>query len=352
MFCVLKRFFSNHIFEKVSYFLKADKITRKIENIVDIRNSFNKLQSKKEDLESIVSLKNESDPKNAIYNEILNEEQQIIDEIDKYEDDLINILFYKLNKQAIDDGAVLEIRAGTGGDDATVFANDLLNMYKKYSEYRKWEFIIAKGNKNEYNGIKEAIVLINGYDVLSWLNMEAGVHRVQRVPFNSKSIHTSTATVAILPQSSQDPGFEINNKDLKVETMRSSGPGGQHVNKTESAIRITHLPSNISVHIDESRSQIKNRKIAMAILKSKLISMEMDRHVNKELSTRRTQIGSAERHEKIRTYHFIQERLTDHRLDNTYNTDLVLNNPTYFQQLLKELRIKSLIDQLETISNS
>jgi peptide chain release factor 1 len=226
---------------------------------------------------------------------------------------------YLVPKDPLDDNNVfLEIRAGTGGDEAAIFAGDLFRMYSRYAETRGWQIEVLSASEGEHGGFKEIISRVQGFGAYSRLKFESGAHRVQRVPETEAQgrIHTSAATVAVLPEV-EETQIEINPADLKIDTYRSSGAGGQHVNKTESAIRITHLPSGVVVECQEERSQHKNRARAMALLASRLLDASRSRQQNERAAERRKLVGSGDRSERIRTYNFPQGRVTDHRINLT-----------------------------------
>ena len=222
---------------------------------------------------------------------------------------------------------IIEIRAGAGGDEAALFANDLLRMYLRYAERKKWNMEIINKNEIGLGGVKEAIASINGKDIYSFMKFESGVHRVQRVPATETSgrVHTSTATVAILPEA-DDIEIEINEKDLRIDTYRASGAGGQHVNKTDSAVRITHIPTGIVVQNQDGKSQHQNRQRAMRVLNAKLFEEKEKKKQEDMSNTRKLLVGGGDRSEKIRTYNYPQGRVTDHRINLTlHKLDYILD---------------------------
>ena len=213
----------------------------------------------------------------------------------------------------------LEIRAGTGGDEAAIFAGDLARMYQRYAEKKGWQTEAISESPGEHGGYKEIILRVSGQDVYSQLKFESGAHRVQRVPETESQgrIHTSACTVAVMPEADEVDAVTINPADLRIDTFRASGAGGQHINKTESAIRLTHLPSGVVVECQDERSQHKNRARAMSLLQSRLLAAEQEKHQSEQAANRKLQVGSGDRSERIRTYNYPQGRVTDHRINLT-----------------------------------
>jgi peptide chain release factor 1 len=245
-----------------------------------------------------------------------------------------------LPKDTADDRSViLEVRAGTGGDEAALFAADLFRMYSRYAEAHRWSVEIVDLSENDLGGYREIVAAIRGEGVFARLKYESGVHRVQRVPATEASgrIHTSAATVAVLPEA-EEVDLEIKPEDLRIDTMRASGAGGQHVNKTESAVRITHLPTGIVV-VSAEKSQHQNRRLAMDVLRSRIFEMEREKVARERADQRRDQVGSGDRSQRIRTYNFPQGRVTDHRINLTLHK---------LDQLLEGVALDELIDALVT----
>ncbi len=265
-------------------------------------------------------------------------------------EDALNLLL--IPKDPRDDGNLfLEIRAGTGGDEAAIFAGDLLRMYLRHAEQRRWHVEVLSANDGEHGGYKEVIARVEGHGAYSRLKYESGTHRVQRVPETEAQgrIHTSAATVAILPELDDVDDIEIKDADLRVDTFRSSGAGGQHVNKTDSAIRITHLPSGLVVECQDERSQHKNRARAMSLLKARLLDDERSKQSAAQAESRRLQVGSGDRSQRIRTYNFPQGRITDHRINLTlYRLPEVMQGD--LDELVDALTREDQADQLQQLT--
>ena len=236
---------------------------------------------------------------------------------------------------------IMEIRAGTGGDEAALFAADLFRMYTHYAETKRWKLEVMSSNETGLGGIKEIVVSISGKDVYGSLRYESGVHRVQRVPETASGgrIHTSAVTVAVLPEA-EETDIEIRQEDLKIDVMRAGGPGGQCVNTTDSAVRITHIPTGIVVIQQDEKSQIKNKAKALRVLRARLYDMEEAKKQKERAEARKSQVGSGDRSERIRTYNFPQNRLTDHRINLTlYKLEQVMNGD--LEEVIEALKIAS-----------
>ncbi len=242
---------------------------------------------------------------------------------------------------------IMEIRAGTGGDEAALFAADIFRMYTHYAEKKHWKMEIMSQNETGIGGLKEIVVSISGKDVYGSMRYESGVHRVQRVPETESGgrIHTSAITVAVLPEA-EETDIEINEKDLKIDVMRAGGPGGQCVNTTDSAVRITHLPTGLVVIQQDEKSQIKNKAKALRVLRARLYEMEEAKKQKERADNRKSQVGSGDRSERIRTYNFPQNRCTDHRINLTsYNLDRVLDGE--LDEFIEALKLKAGEDALK-----
>jgi len=299
-------------------FVKNSREYANLQPVVDAAEAYNAALKEYADLEALMS-----DPD---MKDIATEEYYKLKEKLPALEEALHLTL--IPKDSADEGnAILEIRAGTGGDEAALFAADLLRMYRAYAAIRGWRFDIMDVTESDLGGIKEAIISVEGAGVFSKLKFESGVHRVQRVPATETQgrVHTSAATVAVLPEA-QEADVDIRAEDLKVDTFRASGSGGQHVNRTDSAIRITHLPTGTVVAVQEEKSQHKNRAKAMAVLKSRILAAQREKLDSERAADRKSQVGSGDRSERIRTYNFPQGRVTDHRVDLTlHGIDRVMN---------------------------
>ena len=317
-------------------FVKKSKEYSKIGEVINEARGYIKSQKEKEELSKIID---EKDGDKEMIILASKELEDLLQKKEKYEKIL---KIYLLPKDEADGkNAILEIRAGTGGLEATLFVADLYKMYEKVCGIKKWILEIINISKSEAGGFKEVILLIKGTDIYSFLKYESGVHRVQRVPETETQgrVHTSAATVAVLPEA-EEVDIKINEKDLRVDVFRSGGPGGQSVNTTDSAVRITHLPTGTVASQQDEKSQHKNRAKAMKVLRSRVYEAEREKKDKERSRDRKNQIGSGDRSERIRTYNFPQGRITDHRINLTLHRLEEFLNGDAFEELSQSLRMQ------------
>ncbi len=317
-------------------FVKKSKEYSSIGEVINAARGYISFEKEKKELEKILEDK-ESDEEMKKLAE--NELEELLKNKNIYEKKL---KIYLLPKDEADGkNAILEIRAGTGGLEATLFVSDLYKMYEKVCGNKKWSVEIINISKSEAGGFKEVILLVKGTDIYSFLKFESGVHRVQRVPETETQgrVHTSAATVAVLPEA-EEVDVKINEKDLRIDVFRSGGPGGQSVNTTDSAVRITHLPTGIVVSQQDEKSQHKNRAKAMKVLRSRVYDAEREKKDKERSKERKNQIGSGDRSERIRTYNFPQGRVTDHRINLTIHKLQEFLSGDAFEELSQNLRMQ------------
>ncbi len=292
---------------------KFRKLSVEYSQLEPVVKTFSKYKQLEEDLEMAEELLSDPEMKEMAQEEIKEVKPKLAD----LELELQKLL---LPKDPNDDSNVyLEVRAGTGGDEASIFAGDLFRMYSRYAEMQGWRVEIVNANEGEHGGYKEIVAKIIGTGVYSMLKFESGAHRVQRVPETESQgrVHTSAATVAIMPEVADVEKIEINMNDVRVDTFRASGAGGQHVNKTDSAVRLTHIPTGTVVECQEGRSQHKNKAQALSLLQSRIMQAEIEKQAAEQSEERRNLVGSGDRSERIRTYNYPQGRVTDHRINLT-----------------------------------
>lgn len=327
-------------------FAKKSKEYSKLGSIIITARKYLNFESEKQDLVNIVQDKTNDQ-------EMINLAQQDLNELiknkEKYENDLKVFLLPKDDDD--DKNAIVEIRAGTGGLEASLFCADLFKMYEKVCSKKKWQLEIINISKSDADGFKEVIFSVSGNDIYSYLKYESGVHRVQRIPETETQgrVHTSAATVAVLPEA-EEVDVEIKESDLRIDVFRAGGPGGQSVNTTDSAVRITHIPSGVVVSQQDEKSQHKNKAKALKILRSRVYEAEKRKKDQERSSNRRNQIGTGDRSERIRTYNFPQGRVTDHRINLTLHKLTEFLSGEIHEEMNQELRLKEQNLKLENLS--
>ena len=327
-------------------FAKKSKEYSSLGGIIKIAREYVNFENEKRDLLNMVQDKSNDQEMVDLAQKDLNE---LIKKKEKYENDLK--LFLLPKDEDDNKNAIVEIRAGTGGLEASLFCADLFKMYEKVCSKKKWKLEIINISKSEAGGFKEVIFLVNGDDIYSYLKYESGVHRVQRIPETETQgrVHTSAATVAVLPEA-EEVDIEIKESDLRIDVFRAGGPGGQSVNTTDSAVRITHIPSGVVVSQQDEKSQHKNKAKALKILRSRVYEAEKRKKDQERSNNRRSQIGSGDRSERIRTYNFPQGRVTDHRINLTLHKLGEFLSGEIHEEMNQELRLKEQNLKLENLN--
>jgi len=328
-------------------FAKKSKEYSRLGKIILIARKFINFESEKKDLENMLQDKTSDQEIIDLAQKDLNE---LMEKKEKYENELK--LFLLPKDEDDDKNAIVEIRAGTGGLEASLFCSDLFKMYEKVCSKKNWQLEIINISKSEAGGFKEVIFSVNGNDIYSYLKFESGVHRVQRIPETETQgrVHTSAATVAVLPEA-EEVDIQIKESDLRIDVFRAGGPGGQSVNTTDSAVRITHIPSGVVVSQQDEKSQHKNKAKALKILRSRVYEAEKRKKDQERSSNRRSQIGTGDRSERIRTYNFPQGRVTDHRINLTLHKLEEFLSGEIHEEMNQELRLKEQTLKLENLNS-
>ena len=326
-------------------FAEKSKEYSDLNEIINEANSYSSYESDKKDLEKIINDKsNEQEIKELA-------ETELKELINKKEINEKKIKLFLLPKDDADSkNAIIEIRAGTGGLEASLFASDLFKMYEKVSHKKKWKLELISISKSDAGGLKEVIASIKGHNIYSTLKYESGVHRVQRVPDTETQgrVHTSAATVAVLPEA-EEVDVKIEEKDLRIDVFRSSGPGGQSVNTTDSAVRITHIPTGIVVSQQDEKSQIRNKEKGLKILRSRIYELERQKKEEARSKDRKSKIGTGDRSERIRTYNFPQGRITDHRINLTLHKLEEVLEGEIFDEMIEALSLQAQEEKLNSL---
>ena len=327
-------------------FAEKSKEYSDLNEIINEATEYVSFESEKKELEKIINDKiNDEEMKELANSELveLNKKNQLNE---------TKIKIFLLPKDEADSkNAIIEIRAGTGGLEASLFASDLFRMYEKVSNKKKWDLEIISLSKSEAGGLKEVISIIKGKNIYSTLKYESGVHRVQRVPDTETQgrVHTSAATVAVLPEA-EDVDVKIEEKDLRIDVFRSSGPGGQSVNTTDSAVRITHIPTGIVVSQQDEKSQIRNKEKGLKILRARIYELERKKIADARSKDRKSKIGTGDRSERIRTYNFPQGRITDHRINLTLHKLQEFMDGEIFDEMIENLSLKAQEEELKNLN--
>jgi len=327
-------------------FAEKSKEYSDLNEIINEATEYVSFESEKKELEKIINDKiNDQEMKELANSELieLNKKNQLNE---------TKIKIFLLPKDEADSkNAIIEIRAGTGGLEASLFASDLFRMYEKVSNKKKWDLEIISLSKSEAGGLKEVISIIKGKNIYSTLKYESGVHRVQRVPDTETQgrVHTSAATVAVLPEA-EEVDVKIEEKDLRIDVFRSSGPGGQSVNTTDSAVRITHIPTGIVVSQQDEKSQIRNKEKGLKILRARIYELERKKIADERSKDRKSKIGTGDRSERIRTYNFPQGRITDHRINLTLHKLQEFMDGEIFDEMIENLSLKAQEEELKNLN--